>query len=332
MSEQQVSAQDTTAPEKSMEDRVADMLFGADPDAESPAERPDEPPPSDETTDADEGDLSDVADQLPDDDAAPETTAAGELDLTYNGQPLKVSLDEARTLAQLGKFHQEKQSEMEQQWASAAKMVEQAQVLANQTTPQLMQIQGTIALYDHALQSFDMGEMRRLARDDPASYLDKQAERDSLMQQRQQAAAQYQQLANEANAKMAEARQGLLSQEAALAQKLLPRMKSAPQETAKTLVEYLQNSKTRPQTIEAINNNAELLAMAYKSSQYDRLQASKKERVQTAQQTSATLKPGPANQMDARTRAMLDARKDIKRSSSDSAKSKAIQRYLETKF
>lgn len=309
----------------SIEDRVAALL----PDDETPGEPPapqDAAPATDELTPSD----------LPD-DAPPVSAPVEELELTYNGEPLKVSKDEAKNLAQLGYHLQKAQERVTGELTAAQQQAQQiAQVVQSiqQTAPHVQQLQAHMQALNMmaASENLNPAAIYQVAQSDPARAQEMQAKLGVYQQQFAQAQQAYQQ----AWQQMQQQHQSLTAQSLEAEKNLLPRILPQAKDPAKyeqiktTLMNSLKG--LRPQTIQAIDGNAEVFAAFAKAAQYDALQASKRANLQKAGNAPAVIKPGTPSQMDPKVRQSLDLRKEIKRAQNPSEKARAIERYLETKF
>lgn len=260
-----------------------------------------------------------TVDDLPDDEPqAPAGLDADGLEITYNGQPLKLSKDEARERAQLGEHFRRNQTQAEAAWAAAGQAVQRAQAVV-QMAPQIQQAAGVVAMYQQALNSIDPAQMRTLASTDPAKYLEERARIDELVAGANNAQAQLNSLQQQFGEHQQRLTEAQTAQEYEVLGKKLPQWRD-PQRYAKDateLVNALKRDGVRPQTLAALDGNAELLAMAHKAVLYDRLQASKREKLQTANGAPQVARPGSATSAGAasedRARAL---RADLKKTGS----------------
>lgn len=324
----------TSAPQ-SAEERIMSLLGDDDaPSQPSPAESPASPQAASDTEQVTD-ELT--PDDLPADDAPAPATTPAELELNYSGEPVKVSLDEAKNLAQLGYHVQKAQQRVESELAAAQQAAQQIQQLAQaaqQTIPQIRQVEAQMA----ALQARANEEgltpqaIYQVALSDPARAQEMQARLNLFAAQYQQAQHHLGQLNNQ----FVEQQKGLDAEaekaEFALLRKIHPAVNDPVQfdKLRQTVTKSLE--KLRPQTQKAITTNAELLAMAHKAAQYDALQAGKRDKLANANAAPAVSKPGAPNQMDPKTRQMLDDRKSIKAAKTPTDKARAIERYFENRF
>lgn len=315
MTEVESGAQTSASPES----RLA-AFFGGQPAPEPAAQHDSEPeaaPQESQPEPQAESQTSDepTVDDLPDDQ--PPETDVESLEITFNGTPIKLTKEEAKERAQLGELYRRNQEQFDRTWQQAQALAQQAQQMV-QLTPELQQTAAMAQLYDQALKQFDPAAMRKLASEDPAAYLEKRAEYDALALQAQQAQAAYQQQFQQFQAKQTEFRNAQLAQEFELLPKLIPQWRDQTRaaKERKELADALQSNKLRPATIEAVANNAELLAMAYKAQRYDALQASKREKVAQATKAPAMLKPGASTANNSSDERYAKARQQLRKSGS----------------
>jgi vacuolar-type H+-ATPase subunit I/STV1 len=309
-----------------MEDRVAALLeptSSDEPAAESPAAE----------QDTEQEASPEPADDPLIEDAPP--APVEDFELTYNGEPLKVSKDEVKNLAQLGYHLQKAQERVTGELQAAQARAQQVAQLAESIEKQAPEVTSLQAQMQ-ALQmlanakGLNAAAIYQTSLSDPARAQEMQAEF-NLLAERHQAAQQALNAAKERvmaererlNAASLEAEQQLLS-------KILPQTKEPAKLEAMRAAIAKTMASLRPQTLQAANSNAEIFAAFAKAAEYDRLQASKRDNL--ARAAKAPVKPGTPNQMDPKTREQLEARKAWKRESDPIAKARAIERFLETKF
>lgn len=183
------AAPQTSEPAQSMEDRVFDKLFGAE-----EAEPAVEPAPQDA---APEADADDELALLDDPESAQEATPAPEpeLEIVYNGTPEKLSREQAKKYAQLGKHLEQRQEQFEQQWKSVETYAQAVQQQV-QAAPEVQEARSLVTLYQRAIEGIDMNALAQLARTDPAAYVERQSELAQLQYQHQQAYQKAQQAQN----------------------------------------------------------------------------------------------------------------------------------------
>ena len=170
-------------------DIVARLMALEPDDEEQPApEDQSEPPEPVEEPDA-EADSSEEGETEPEaEEAAEDEQPSEEFELQYNGAPEKVTKERAKELAQQGLYYERNKTQVEQHWKQAQEIsqVVQAQM---QAVPELQKASAMVSLYEEAINAVDLGEMQQLATDDPAKYLSKLAEYNTLNRRLQEAQA-----------------------------------------------------------------------------------------------------------------------------------------------
>lgn len=134
------------------------------------------------------------------------------LELQYNGAPERVDKERAKTLAQQGLYYERNQAQVDQHWKQAQ---EALQAVAGQlnAVPELREAEAAVALYERAIASIDLGEMQQLATDDPAKYLSKLAEYNTLSRRAEEAKAKREQVAKQVQEGMQKAQSEILARE-----------------------------------------------------------------------------------------------------------------------
>lgn len=292
MAEQDTGAQ-TSAP-SSIEDRMSSFFKseGEPPQPEPPAPiaRETAPVPDAEVTD-------DVTlDDLPaEDEAEAPTSADADLELTYNGEPLKVSRDEAKNLAQLGYQLQQQRDKISselQQGTQQAQQIRQAVEQQVKLLPELRNLDLEVYSLAQQLQSVDQNALAALAVNDPHQYLQVRAQIDQVNARYQQAAARRETAFKQYEQAQQQTQQQVWEAERQMLQRLVPVFKDETKSAAAQQQVAASLKGARQQTVEAISNNAELMAMAYKAARYDDLQASKRQKLQTAAKAPPVVRPG----------------------------------------
>lgn len=271
-----------------------EALVGGD---DEPEDQQQETPPETDADDADEPEQDDQSEQVGDEAESQTSETEADFEITYKGQAQKLSREEARNLAQLGKLYSDNQANAHTQWQSAAQTLEQIQKLAQATTPELEQARGMVALYQQALKQIDHDRMQALARDDPAAYLQERAKLDQLQAQASAAWERQRTLTEQMQQQITQAQQQILSAEMEMLPKLVPQWRDASKfdQAKRAINDYLTERKFRPQTVQAIANNAELVALVNDAMQYRALQKSRMEKVREAKpRQQPVLKPGAA--------------------------------------
>ena len=162
------------------DDDIVSRLMALEPDDEdepAPEDQP-EPPEPEEEPDA-EADESEEGDTEPEADDDAEDEQSEDFELQYNGTTEKVPKDRAKALAQQGLYYERNQAQVDQHWKQAQEVV-QAVTQQLQAVPELQEAQALVSMYQKAIESIDIAEMQQLATDDPAKYLAKLAEYNTL--------------------------------------------------------------------------------------------------------------------------------------------------------
>lgn len=331
------SGAQTSAPaELSIQDRVERVLFGGD--ETDPSPQPQDEPLAQGSLAQDADAADEVApEDLPVDEQPAEPQTAGELELIYNGTPVKVSMDEVKNLAQQG-YHLSKQREsVEGELAQARTSVQKLRELVEQTYKVPAEIEDArsrmraleIIANGKGLNQQRIWEMSRI---DPAKSQEMQAEFNVL-------AAEHRQLSEflaHAPRVLAErdkqAKAELGAAEAQLLYKLNPNWKDPKQFERNRELLVKQISNWRPESVEMATSNAEVLDLLVDGAKYRQLQQTKREALTKANRAPAMARPGPSNPMPAKVAQQLSLRQQIKKSSNDSDRAKSIQRYLEAKL
>ena len=177
------------------DDDIVQRLMALEPDEPAPEDQP-EPPQPEGDADA-EADESEQPDDQSEADDADEAEPAEELfELQFNGATEKVDKERAKSLAQQGLFYERKQAEVESHWKQAQEVVK-AVATQMQAAPELREAEAQVAMYQRALESVDMAEMQALATEDPAKYLSKLAEYNTLNRRLQEHSANRDKLAQQ---------------------------------------------------------------------------------------------------------------------------------------
>jgi len=170
------------------DDDIVSRLMALEPEEQeepAPEDQP-EPPEPVEEPDA-EAEPSEEGDTEPDaEDAAEDEQPSEEFELQYNGATEKVPKDRAKALAQQGLYYERNQAQAEQHWKQAQEVTQAIQAQL-QAVPELQEASALVGMYQKAIESIDIAEMQQLATDDPARYLAKLAEYNTLNRRLQEA-------------------------------------------------------------------------------------------------------------------------------------------------
>jgi len=178
--------QDSPASETDIVSRLMELEQDA-PDEDDPQD--DEPAPQEEVEDTEP-----VAEEDEEEAEAEEAEAepeAEEFELHYNGTTERVPKDRAKALAQQGLYYERNQAQVDQHWKQAQ---EASQFVAQQlqTVPELQEAAALVSMYQKAVESIDITDMQKLATEDPAQYLAKLAEYNTLNRRLSEAQAKHQ--------------------------------------------------------------------------------------------------------------------------------------------
>lgn len=287
-----MSEENTT--QASTEDRLA-AFFNPEPaetaepeSAETPAE--DTPEETPEGLLADEpGDEPQVVDQ-PDADV---------LDLTYNGEPVKVSREEAKTLAQRGLHLQRAEEKVLGELHAAQSQAVQMREVADRVlrgSAEIDGLRGKLAGLQMMAQQFGLNPQAiyQLSLTDPAKAQEQQALFNMLN-------ADYMQTQNTIAAKSREIEEHSKNQEGQHTQaewmllgKLVPSVKDPAkyEQVQKTMTDMART--LRPETVRAISSNAEVYAAFLAKAELDKIKSIRKDKVAVAQKAPQVAKPGAA--------------------------------------
>ncbi len=149
-----------------------------------------EPAPQEEAEDT-EPVAEEDAEEAEAEEAEAEPDSDDEFELHYNGTTEKVPKDRAKALAQQGLYYERNQAQVDQHW----KQVQEAsQLVAQQlqTVPELQEAAALVSMYQKAVESIDIADMQKMATEDPAQYLAKLAEYNTLNRRLTEAQAKHQ--------------------------------------------------------------------------------------------------------------------------------------------
>lgn len=304
------------APERSMEDKVA-SLFGIQDDPEPVAEK--QEPESAEPT----------LDDLPPEPTAP---VGEEIELVYNGTPIRKSIDDVRALAQQGMLYQNKQEQFEGQWAQAQKLAEVAQNQAK-IQPELMESIGEARALSRQLEQYQNVDWVSLAQQDAQAYLTHQAQYNAIRQKTEQAQRKAQELYQKSQENDAQMRHQIVQREWEKTTQKLPHWKN-PETFSKDkerIVSYLKERGYDDAAIGSIADSRHLL-IAYDAARYRELEKSRSEKLKKVTELPKVVKPGQGKTIDSKQQQEQDYRKSLRAAKTDNEKAKVIQQRLEAKF
>lgn len=305
-----------TTPEASTEDRLAAYFTG-----DTKPEPTQEAPEVEATEDTAEVGLLEEQDDEPQvEEALPD---ADGLDLTYNGEELKVSREEAKNLAQLGMHVQKAQEKVVGELTQAQNHAREIAKAAEELSKTPGEVIGLRARL-HALEFMSMNDplgqltpqnILAVAQQDPARAAEMQAKFQFLAAQYNATQAELSAAENRAKeqTKMLTAR--AVEAERAALHKILPQVRDPAK--FEQIKQAVMKMGLRPQTLETIDSNAEVFAAFAKAAEYDRISAGKKQAVATAQKAPPVAKPGTATSATATNQDRVKkAREQLRRSGS----------------
>lgn len=179
--------QDSPASETDIVSRLMELEQTPE-DEEQPQDA--EPAPQEEAEDT-EPVAEEDAEEAEAEEAEAEPDSDDEFELHYNGTTEKVPKDRAKALAQQGLYYERNQAQVDQHW----KQVQEAsQFVAQQlqTVPELQEAAALVSMYQKAVESIDIADMQKMATEDPAQYLAKLAEYNTLNRRLTEAQAKHQ--------------------------------------------------------------------------------------------------------------------------------------------
>lgn len=152
---------------------------------------PEEDPAPQDEPETQEEPAEDEATEPEEEEPEPEPEPEEEFELQYNGATEKVPKDRAKALAQQGLYYERNQAQVDQHWKQAQ---EASQFVAQQmqAVPELQEAAALVGMYQKAIESIDIADMQQLATEDPAKYLAKLAEYNTLNRRLSEAQAKHQ--------------------------------------------------------------------------------------------------------------------------------------------
>lgn len=308
-------AQTSATPEERLS-----AFFNNEPAPEPKAEAPEEP---EQTTQEEESVEPDglLADDTQDDEPQVVEPDADGLEVVYNGETLRVPKDEARNLAQLGMHLKNAQEKVTSELAAAQQQAKQIAELATsiqKTAPEIQSLSSQLQALEMMVSAEGLTPQAiyQMSLQDPARATEMQAKLNAYQ-------AQYNATRNNLNGALAtmKQRQETLEQqnlaaERQVLQKVLPQTRDAAKFEQLQQNLHKSISNLRPQTIKAIDSNAEIFAAFAKAAEYDRLQSSKKDKVAQAEKAPAVVKPGVANASSTTQDRVKKARDQLRKSGS----------------
>ena len=312
-------------------DDIVSRLLALEPDErEEPApEDQSEPPEPEEEPDA-EADNSEEGETEPDaDDAAEgEEESPEEFELQYNGATEKVPKDRAKALAQQGLYYERNQAQVDSHWKQAQEAV-QAVTQQLQAVPELQEANALVGMYQKAIESIDIAEMQQLATEDPAKYLAKLAEYNTLNRRLQEAESKRVQVAQQFAESQQRFQQEALKREREALFKAIPdwRDDTKFKQARGRILAYMAERGFSEQEVGSLMDHRALL-VAYDAARFRESQKALKASAKQLGQKPKVAKPGasttPAQANDEATKAL---RQQLKKSGRLDDAAKLFERF-----
>jgi len=291
------------------DDDIVSRLMALEPEEQeepAPEDQP-EPPEPEEEPDA-EADSSEDGETEPDAEAAEDETPSEEFELQYNGTTEKVPKDRAKALAQQGLYYERNQAQVDQHWKQAQEVTQAIQAQL-QAVPELQEASALVGMYQKAIESIDIAEMQQLATDDPAKYLAKLAEYNTLNRRLQEAEAKRVQVAQQFTESQQRFQQEALKREREALFKAIPdwRDDAKFKQARGRILAYMAERGFSEQEVGSLMDHRALL-VAYDAARFRESQKALKASAKQLGQKPKVAKPGasttPAQANDEATKAL----------------------------
>ncbi len=276
------------------DDDIVSRLMALEPEEQeepAPEDQPEPPEPEGEP-DA-EADDSEEGDTEPDaEDAAEDEQPSEEFELQYNGATEKVPKDRAKALAQQGLYYERNQAQVEQHWKQAQEVTQAIQAQL-QAVPELQEASALVGMYQKAIDSIDIAEMQQLATDDPAKYLAKLAEYNTLNRRLQEAESKRVQVAQQFTESQQRFQQEALKREREALFKAIPdwRDDAKFKQARGRILAYMAERGFSEQEVGSLMDHRALL-VAYDAARFRESQKALKASAKQLGQKPAVAKPG----------------------------------------
>lgn len=276
------------------DDDIVSRLMALEPEEQeepAPEDQPEPPEPEGES-DA-EADDSEEGDTEPDaEDAAEDEQPSEEFELQYNGATEKVPKDRAKALAQQGLYYERNQAQAEQHWKQAQEVTQAIQAQL-QAVPELQEANALVGMYQKAIESIVIAEMQQLATDDPAKYLAKLAEYNTLNRRLQEAESKRVQVAQQFTESQQRFQQEALKREREALFKAIPdwRDDAKFQQARGRILAYMAERGFSEQEVGSLMDHRALL-VAYDAARFRESQKALKASAKQLGQKPAVAKPG----------------------------------------
>ena len=313
------------------DDDIVSRLMALEPEErEEPApEDQSEPPEPVEEPDA-EAEPSEEGETEPEaEDAAEDEQPSEEFELQYNGATEKVPKDRAKALAQQGLYYERNQAQVEQHWKQAQEVTQAIQAQL-QAVPELQEANALVGMYQKAIESIDIAEMQQLATDDPAKYLAKLAEYNTLNRRLQEAESKRVQVAQQFTESQQRFQQEALKREREALFKAIPdwRDDAKFKQARGRILAYMAERGFSEQEVGSLMDHRALL-VAYDAARFRESQKALKASAKQLGQKPAVAKPGAgaskAQIADEQTRAL---RQQLKKTGRLEDAAKLFERFV----
>ena len=313
------------------DDDIVSRLMALEPEEqEEPApEDQSEPPEPVEEPDA-EAEPSEEGETEPEaEEAAEDEQPSEEFELQYNGATEKVPKDRAKALAQQGLYYERNQAQVEQHWKQAQEVTQAIQAQL-QAVPELQEANALVGMYQKAIESIDIAEMQQLATDDPAKYLAKLAEYNTLNRRLQEAESKRVQVAQQFTESQQRFQQEALKREREALFKAIPdwRDDAKFKQARGRILAYMAERGFSEQEVGSLMDHRALL-VAYDAARFRESQKALKASAKQLGQKPAVAKPGAgaskAQIADEQTRAL---RQQLKKTGRLEDAAKLFERFV----
>lgn len=313
--------QDSPASETDIVSRLMEL----EQDEEQPQDA--EPAPQEEAEDT-EPVAEEDAEEAEAEEAEAEPDSDDEFELHYNGTTEKVPKDRAKALAQQGLYYERNQAQVDQHW----KQVQEAsQFVAQQlqTVPELQEAAALVSMYQKAVESIDIADMQKLATEDPAQYLAKLAEYNTLNRRLTEAQAKHQATAQQFAQSQQQFQSEVLKREREALFKAIPdwRDDSKFKQARGRILSYMAERGFSEQELTSLMDHRALL-VAYDAARFRESQKALKASAKQLGQKPKVAKPGasttPAQANDEATKAL---RQQLKKSGRLDDAAKLFERF-----
>lgn len=293
------------------------------PEDQSESPEPDEEPDT-EADDSEEGETEPEADDVAED----EQPSDDDFELQYNGTTEKVPKDRAKALAQQGLYYERNQAQVDQHWKQAQEVV-QSVTQQLQAVPELQEAQALVSMYQKAIESIDIAEMQQLATDDPAKYLAKLAEYNTLNRRLSEAQTKAQETAKQFAESQQRFQSEALKREREALFKAIPdwRDDNKFKQARSRILAYMAERGFSEQEVGSLMDHRALL-VAYDAARFRESQKALKASAKNLGQKPKVAKPGasttPAQANDEQTKAL---RQQLKKTGKLDDAAKLFERF-----